>query len=806
MFSIPLLLGRSMASSLESVMCLPAVSAIYCGAARSHLVAGATDNAISLDKQIQVFASLALNAQLKDPATLEKLDHAMRQESTFYTCRAIRRLLLGMCHLPCTMEDTQAKRYCLIGSPFKGPGLIMSTDGFQLAICIKTNMYVLCASSLEATDPCGERGHPRAIYSPSLAKHGIDYDMMFRLASRYVSMVAVEDCVSLFIETLPSPLANMAHRNYWKLLAHLQKPKPWLLPAASSNARSMLYVFSVHSFICSLPDNRCLENLKRRVFHNCAQYLDMVIALFRQPRGEMVHTSSADIITYQETLNQFPHNIPPVQVYRRDPGSVSYTVRVHAHGETQRWLVYPTSCPAYRAVMCLSVAPHITLQTKQQCTKAVQANTPQVPGGTTTPARALAAMFQRMDFAPKDNSVRTTHPWSTHSFTTGHELCGGEHDDGTPEDICSQLKQAQKCKCTRHLQEQYAPLQHVSWKGFKMTAFTTNMVINTKIQRNEQCCGYARILATPRLTSNFVVRKFSMREPACTVSVFYTDDAGDGAAINVNIGGGMLNFWCAMSALHCLLPTSTIFPASVANWNSTIDLHGLENQQLARCGRNGVFWTTNFPSVVSTQAGFNVSWFKAATATTSRVHGRELSQRMLMEAYAVLGHRDARTDLRKNALFATLERRCRYQVQAAHKRFLECLYEALSFLRLDSGVLVRLARMGAFDFSRHTVSHSKSKQECALIGYRRCNSVPKALVCNKKTRLDERGRNANFLTFVAHMGALDNGTKHSILRHIIRRLGLRWRRAGIKNLNGDVTVMHHMSSYSPMVLPTDDAR
>ncbi len=177
-----------------------------------------------------------------------------------------------------------------------------------------------------------------------------------------------------------------------------------------------------------------------------------------------------------------------------------------------------------------------------------------------------------------------------------------------------------------------------------------NRVINTKLVCSEPLVKM-RVCNVPRLINNFVARKYVVKETAFTVSLFFTDGVGANLAINVNISGTYLSFLLAMTSLRCFLPVEAIYPAAVSNWNSTLDLHGLENQSLVRENRSGVFWTTNFPSVVSCQDGLNVSWFKAATATISRVHGRTLEQHLIREITPIVTHREAKISRIKNRLF-----------------------------------------------------------------------------------------------------------------------------------------------------------
>lgn len=243
--------------------------------------------------------------------------------------------------------------------------------------------------------------------------------------------------------------------------------------------------------------------------------------------------------------------------------------------------------------------------------------------------------------------------------------------------------------------------------GFRLLVFNTNRVINTKLVCSEPLVKM-RVCNVPRLINNFVARKYVVKETAFTVSLFFTDGVGANLAINVNISGTYLSFLLAMTSLRCFLPVEAIYPAAVSNWNSTLDLHGLENQSLVRENRSGVFWTTNFPSVVSCRDGLNVSWFKAATATISRVHGQTLEQHLIREITPIVTHREAKISRIKNRLFTLLELRNRSQIQVLHKRFLEGLLDCASLLRLDPSCINRIASEGLFDFSKRSIAHSKT--------------------------------------------------------------------------------------------------
>ncbi|ARW78087.1 protein UL87 [Common bottlenose dolphin gammaherpesvirus 1 strain Sarasota] len=733
----------------------------------------------TLEAQLEVFAALALGYQPVSPVSLAQLDAAMAPEATFYTCRAIRRLLLGRVFIPCRLclETPGTAGFNLkYGSPFLGSVLIIDPRGFLVAANARTDVFLPAVLSMEATDPvvytsfcAGSQVQLRALTCRAVTKTALSPELLFRCIARYINMVQFEECFASFVETLPAGLAKRALGNYEWLLRHVRNLPCCLVPPVAGDHKLQFFMFSVRAFVFDLPHNEALHGFKAAVLHNAEKYPRVLMRLCQCSGNTPIEVSCGEIVTYQNLLNQFAPHLA-VKMSKKCPKKTNHVVLV-SRARRENWLLYPPACPVYRLVMCLSVAPMVTLPPPaRRAHESLVANRGAcVP---LTPARVLACLFERMNYAPKDNPIATRFPMAA---VTSRPLRAP---------LCSSFcaRSVPTAAGVGDLRAEYSHVQPISFNGFKINIFNTNMVINTKIQCKRRRGGYESILALPRLTNNFVMRKFSVKEPACTISMFYSEDFCEGAAINVNISGDVLNFLHAMGVLKCILPVKTIFPVCVSNWNSTLDLHGLENQQLVRHGRKDVFWTTNFPSVVSTKAGFSVSWFKAATATVSRIHGTNLTRQILNEAHPILGHRDARINLRKNGMFTNLEMRNRYQLQAIHKRFLECLYESMSFLRLSTAALERLVWLGVFDFSKRIISHSKNKHECAISGYKLCNVVSKLLVRHKKVRLDELGRNANFLTFFPHLKNVSPVLKNKIMRHIIRRLGLRWQYHNVTRL------------------------
>lgn len=701
-----------------------------------------------LKTQMDIFICIATNTRLdKNLISIEKLDYIMSKEPTFYTCRAVRRLLLGQYSLPCIFSNSMLSR-AVYGPKYEGPGLIVQNSNLIISSNIQSETYLETICSLEITDNvCHELQHQlRAIYCPPLAHTHVNYHTMFRLVSRYLSMKQVDECVSLFIESLPQYLVETCKNNYFKLCSHLLNLQLVVVPQASQKLILEYYKFNIQSFVSDWIPNKFLTPIKIKILKNINKFPNVLINLCKYSTFDDIKISSKVFLEYQTKVNH-SGSFPPVRCTKRDPGNKPLKV-IYFNNKTAMWFIYPINNPIYRIAMCMSVAESIIL-CKPSKVSLTRVKPPNI-------SNVLTAMFKRVDFAPKD-------PPQINNAIDKQSHIKSSVNNQPPSEI---------------IFENFAPIKTVSVSNFKINIFNTNMVINTKITCHKKNVTYSSILDIPRLTNNFVISKYSVKEPSFTISVFYSEDMCSGAAININISGGLLNFLFAMGNLKCFLPISNIWPVSISNWNSTLDLHGLENQEIVRSGRQDVFWTTNFPSAVSSKEGFNVSWFKAATATVSKIHGQHLVSQIHNETTPILTNNQAKINIVKNNIFTTLEFRNKSQIQTLHKRFIECLFECCSFLRLDVHTIRRATNLGLFNFSKKIISHSKNKHECAIIGYKICNLIPKVLVFNKKIRMDELGRNANFITFIQRFGMQRPIVKQRVIRHVIRSLGLCWR---IKN-------------------------
>ncbi|QDQ69232.1 virion UL87 [Colobine gammaherpesvirus 1] len=705
------------------------------------------------EKQLAIFCCLATNSCPRSPLTLEGLDAHMQIEPTFFTCRAIRRLLLGERLHPFIHKECSV--FGKVGQRYKGPGLIMSGKVEFTPGQVDTNRYLPAVTSWELTDegtqPHTHRGL-RSIYCTALLSGDINYPTMFRLVCRYLQFWDFDQCVQSFVMLLPLHLRTRCQRNYFALLDSLTHLSLSLLPVPSPDIHLKFLRFNINSFTHTWGDHGELSTLRLAVAHNTERLPAVLKNLSKQSRHQEINVSDTRLVKFQTTLNQLVPRLH-VKIVRKDPGPKTYKVVVCAPEGTY-YIIYPTVPAIYRLVMCMSVAQSLGHSRDHAYPGANFLRVDERP-------RLLAAMLSRIRYAPKDRKENMRGNPGPYTF---------EHQAGMPRTTDSQLTL-----------EMFDPTKHVSLENFKITIFNTNMVINTKMHCYPTHAPSPTILNVPRLTNNFVIRKYSVKEPSFTISVFFSETLCQVTAININISGDLMHFFFAMGTLKCFLPIKHIFPVSIANWNSTLDLHGLENQSVVRMGRRDVFWTTNFPSVVSSKEGLNVSWFKAATATVSKVYGQQLVNQLQCELLPILTNPQARIDFTKNRIFSLLETRNRSQIQTLHKRFLECLVESCSFLRLDVSCIRRAVAEGVFDFSKKIISHTKSKHECAILGYKKCNLIPKIYIHGKKSRLDELGRNANFTSFVATTGYLHLSLKPRILRHVFRRQGLRWREGWLRS-------------------------
>ncbi|AJE29665.1 ORF24 [macacine gammaherpesvirus 12] len=697
--------------------------------------------------QLAIFCCLATNGELLGNVTLESLDRAMHAETTFYACRALRRLVLGEGLYP--FIHRQGGIVGKTGNEYAGPGLIIDDDiGFTFSH-VETHMFLPTVLTYELSDAVSLQSDERtlrSLYCPPLTVHNVHHQSMFRILCRYLQIWEFEECFNAFTRTLPEHLLGVCYQNYFKLLEPFKTLTLARCPPPCAELHLDYLKFNILGFLSDWNSHHELHRIQTRIIHNLESHPVLLKNMSKQNKFQDIRVSGDLIIDYQTVVNQSLSGNLHVKINRKDPGKKTYKVVVVTTKSTY-YLTFPSEIPVFRVAMCMSVAEHVC----HSCDRLYPNAEFLGPGET---PRVLEAMFLRIQYAPKDRDQNFI-------FDANKSL--------------ARHKQSTQDKQTEPLPELFEPVKHLSLHNFKISVFNTNMVINTKITCWSHTNALESIIDIPRLTNNFVMKKLSVKEPSFTVSVFYSDNLCNGAAININISGDMLHFMFAMGNLRCFLPVKHIFPVSIANWNSTLDLHGLENQYIVRRGRRDVFWTTNFPSVVSSKDGCNVSWFKAATATISKIYGKPLLKKLSNELDPILSAPYARIDRVKNTIFTTLEARNKAQIQTLHKRFVECLVECCSFLRLDLGALSRAARLGAFDFSKRIISHTKSKHECAILGYKKCNLIPKIYVRSKKIRLDELGRNANFMSFVATTGHAFLNLKPQVIRHTIRRLGLHWR-------------------------------
>lgn len=195
----------------------------------------------------------------------------------------------------------------------------------------------------------------------------------------------------------------------------------------------------------------------------------------------------------------------------------------------------------------------------------------------------------------------------------------------------------------------------------------------------------------------------------------------------------------------------------MCNSNSSLDVHGIEDQGVIRSERDRVYWTTNFPCMISNTDNINVGWFKAATAIIPKVSGAALENVLLKELTYVTSIEHLCVDYALHRVFTVLETRNCYQIPFLSKQFI--LFVRVMMLRVCGleykltidRLIFRAIRDGVFDYHKNTVAHTKIKHTCALIGTRMANNVPKVLVKNKKVKLDYLGRNANLLTLCRHV-------------------------------------------------------
>lgn len=723
--------------------------------------------------QLALFSFLALNRPpVRVPVTPESLTAEMGSEAIFYSCRGLRRLLLGVRYCPITRQNPeQVKQWTQIrslkGPDYSGPGLIM-TDNLPVPVnCINTDQFLPVFRSLELTDlqlhlfPNQPLPRYRGIHCQTLTTMTPDYQTLFGIIMKFLTFEQFEECVAAFYGTISNDRATTitCNRNYFRLLAHVKPSSTVELPPYTLKARTELLEYSIRGFVLDYFIGPRLESIRTRILKNSHDARLRLAQLATIPSSEPIYSTDQQLMADQIMINTFIPRLKVTVLKKRPVSLTDFTMVIitnecSADGESQPYyLAYPRTLPViYRLAMLMSVASIEDVKHENETKRQTPCQNHNLqnyfPGSDSARrlpgppdrrgGRSVVSALRKTYFAPKDRLPITSSAFF-HTFL---------------RTLAENRLDRQRCQThtgSECLFEMFTPVMHLSLTGFKITLFNTNTVINTKIatasplaiHRNSTRTIYS-LLDLPKITNNFVIRKYSVKEPSFTVSIFYSEDLSRGAAINVNMRGDLFTFIFAMNSLKCFLPIDYIAHPNVSNWNSTYDLQGLENQDLVRRGRRDLFWTTNFPSAVSSKEGVNISWFKAATATVSRIHGRALVNQIKEEVTPILTNPAACLDLLKNALFTTLEKRNNGQIQTLHKRFLESLVECTRFKGLDGKAIKKLGDIGTFDFSRRTVSHSKNKHEYALAGYRKCNLIPKILTRNKKVRLDELGRNANF--------------------------------------------------------------
>ncbi|AEV80442.1 protein UL87 [Cercopithecine betaherpesvirus 5] len=306
---------------------------------------------------------------------------------------------------------------------------------------------------------------------------------------------------------------------------------------------------------------------------------------------------------------------------------------------------------------------------------------------------------------------------------------------------------------------EFSEITGVSLDRIAVNAFNTNRVINMKAALSGRVgCRVNRL--PKNMTHSFVMYKHTFKEPACTVSTFVSNDAVYTNSLNVNIRGSYPEFLYSLGVYRLHVNIDHFFlPAVVCNSNSSLDVHGLEDQTVIRSERSKVYWTTNFPCMISHTNNVNVGWFKAATAIVPRVSGSDLEGILLQELSCIKNMRDVCIDYGLHRVFTKMELRNSYQIPFLSKQLILFIRACLLKLHgpekrlyLDRLVFEAVQR-GVFDYSKNITAHTKIKHTCALIGSRLANNVPKILARNKKIKLDHLGRNANVLTVCRHLEA-----------------------------------------------------
>ncbi|AKG51596.1 UL87 [Papio ursinus cytomegalovirus] len=368
--------------------------------------------------------------------------------------------------------------------------------------------------------------------------------------------------------------------------------------------------------------------------------------------------------------------------------------------------------------------------------------------------KRYVCIISRLMFVRYGQLWRREKQQSAFDFT-GHTLRQAALEHHRQKQLSAQRYAASRRKFIGGME--FSEITGVSLDRVAVNAFNTNRVINMKAALSGRVgCRVNRL--PKNMTHSFVMYKHTFKEPACTVSTFVSNDAVYTNSLNVNIRGSYPEFLYSLGVYRLHVNIDHFFlPAVVCNSNSSLDVHGLEDQTVIRSERSKVYWTTNFPCMISHTNNVNVGWFKAATAIVPRVSGSDLENILLQELSCIKSMRDVCIDYGLHRVFTKMELRNSYQIPFLSKQLILFIRACLLKLHgpdkrlyLDRLVFEAVQR-GVFDYSKNITAHTKIKHTCALIGSRLANNVPKILARNKKIKLDHLGRNANVLTVCRHL-------------------------------------------------------
>ncbi|ALM26008.1 protein U58 [Proboscivirus elephantidbeta4] len=312
---------------------------------------------------------------------------------------------------------------------------------------------------------------------------------------------------------------------------------------------------------------------------------------------------------------------------------------------------------------------------------------------------------------------------------------------------------------TRLTPDEFNEIETVRDGDLYVNAFNTNRVINIRAMvRTAKKYENRGVFCPPCLTYNFVTDKYIFKEPACTVSTFGAS-SNQLQSLNINMKGSYVEFLYMLNVYRFHTNTCKfLLPAAVCNSNSSVDIHGLFNQEVMRSDRPTTFWTTNFPCMISNVDKVNMGWFKAATAIIPKVNGERLRSVLSKELAFLKTCTESNFDPFVHNLFVKLELRNVCPIPLLSKQLVLSLYMCMCVCasrdvsRIQRN-LMTLVSGGAFDYSKNMIAHTKIKHICATAGSRVCNNVPKILHNKKKIKLDSIGRNANLLTYFSQLDA-----------------------------------------------------